>query len=144
MLDKGGELNGEDLTKFYGSYLPTTANVIKLLDCVVITKEEKKIFGFLKKFIRGLSQNDLHKLLAFLTGSDLILPQIEKIKVMFTEHQPCGGNLDRKPVTHYGDSSRAGREWHDGQPEKYKQTYFKGQPRLMFETLRPINNGESN
>ena len=60
-----------------------------------------------------------------------------------------------------GDSSRAVRGWYDGHPEEYKHTfgrtmnhsrenpnligrlkYFRGQPRLIFETLRPINEGE--
>ena len=64
-------------------------------------------------------------------------------------------------VLNSGDSSRAVRGWYDAHPEEYKHTFgrsmnhsredpnligrlkfFKGQPRLLFETLRPIKEGE--
>ena len=64
-------------------------------------------------------------------------------------------------VLNSGESSRAVRGWYDAHPEEYKHTFgrsmnhsrehpnligrlkfFKGQPRLLFETLRPIKEGE--
>jgi SET domain-containing protein len=58
-----------------------------------------------------------------------------------------------------GDSTRGVCGWYDAHPKEYEQTlgrmmnhsrenpnlidrFFKGQPRLIFETLRPINKGE--
>lgn len=67
----------------YDAKTPNTKKVVKLLQADVQSEVQRKTFGFLKQFIRGLHYNELQKFLRFVTGSPVIC--VEAIQVTFSD-----------------------------------------------------------
>jgi len=84
------------LQEMYISKVPTSINLLKNLQCPDKDESEikRKVFGFLKKFIREADQILCTKLLRFITGSDIITDQIN---INFTSVKD---DYSRSPVAH--------------------------------------------
>ncbi|CAI6372513.1 unnamed protein product [Macrosiphum euphorbiae] len=80
----------------YINKIPTSTNLLKNLQCPDKDESEikRKVFGFLKKFIREADQMLCTKFLRFVTGSDIITDQIN---INFTSAKD---NYSRSPVAH--------------------------------------------
>ena len=83
-----------ELEAIYESAKPTTKRVLNLLTADIASNLERETFGYLKRFVRGLSKDDLGKFLRFVTGADVMC--VDKIKITFTNI--CG--LERRVVAH--------------------------------------------
>ena len=62
----------ESLLHFYCSAVPSTRQVIALLKAEPNNNAERDVFGYLKRYVRGLQDTMLSKFLRFCTGSDVI------------------------------------------------------------------------
>jgi len=84
------------LQEMYINKIPTPTNLLKNLQCPDKDESEikRKVFGFLKKFIREADQMLCTKFLRFVTGSDIITDQIN---INFTSAKD---NYSRSPVAH--------------------------------------------
>lgn len=84
------------LQEMYINNVPTSTNLLKNLQCPDKDDSEikRKVFGFLKKFIREADQMLCTKFLRFVTGSDIIT---DYININFTSAKD---NYSRSPVAH--------------------------------------------
>lgn len=80
---------------FYKKVVPTNLSVIRLFSTDKRSEAERDAFKFLKKYVRGLSENQLKILLRFCTGSDIMLAQ--KNSLSFVSFQ---SNFERRPIAH--------------------------------------------
>lgn len=88
-------MNVETLKNIYSKCEPKCKNIISILIFPnILSQEENKVVGFLKKYVRECDKFTLEKFLRFCTGADLITDQ--KISVEFKNN--CG--FQRTPVAH--------------------------------------------
>lgn len=78
----------------YENKKPTTQKFLKLLQASPSTQAETQSFRFLQKYIRGLDDVGLRRMLRFITGSDVIC--VDQIDIMFTSSDGAA----RRPVAH--------------------------------------------
>ena len=85
-----------DIDMLFEKIRPTNRKVLDLVrPAVSITNEaEKDALYYLKRFVRGLNQQDLSSFLRFITGSDMIC--VNKIPVEFTSLD----GFERRPIAH--------------------------------------------
>ena len=85
-----------DIDMLFEKIRPTNRKVLDLVrPAVPITNEaEKDALDYLKRFVRGLNQQDLSSFLRFITGSDMIC--VNKIPVQFTSLD----GFERRPIAH--------------------------------------------
>jgi len=90
------KLSKYSLEEEYKNKIPTPTNILKNLCCPEKDDNEikRKIFGFLKKFIREADLKLCTKLLRFITGADIIT---STININFNSVQDC---FSRSPVAH--------------------------------------------
>ena len=90
-------IDGQTLHQLCEELIPMRKNVLELLQCNPITDNERDVFGYLKRYNKGLDERDLKLLVRFLTGSDLLASSFSKIKVVFVELLATEKNLARRP-----------------------------------------------
>lgn len=84
-----------DINKLYDQLKPTVANVIQLFNAPdSLNKEESKVFGYLKQYIRSQNDAGLISLLQFLTASRVL--SVSKIDLQFVKMT----GLQRRPIAH--------------------------------------------
>ncbi|KAJ8025184.1 hypothetical protein HOLleu_35318 [Holothuria leucospilota] len=89
------DLDRKSLSALYRDLSPNVKGVIALLKTdSCINSTETTVFGYLKKFIRSLNQNDLKLFLRFCTGSDLLTCNL--ISVTFNQSD----GFTRSPIAH--------------------------------------------
>jgi hypothetical protein len=84
----------KDLDSLYEKLEPTTKKVVKLLKREPANDAERLVFGYLKKFVKGLESSLLKCFLTFTTGSDLMV--CDYLTVNFTKVD----GLSRRPIAH--------------------------------------------
>ena len=84
----------DSLRSFYDEMKPTAKRVIQLFRSSPQTEQETESLKFLQRYVRGLDQSTLEKLLRFLSGSDMIT--VSEIEVTFTRLEGTG----RRPIAH--------------------------------------------
>ena len=95
-LKKEPEFSSKESIKvFYESVVPTSKRIIALIDASPNDDAEKDALNYFKRFIRGLNQETLKKLLRFITGSDIIV--VDSIGVTFTKPE---SSFSRRPIPH--------------------------------------------
>ena len=72
-----------EISGCYNSATPTAKKILQLLEVECQNDKEKEILCYLKKFIRGISNDDLSKFLRYDTGADVIC--VDKTTVGFNE-----------------------------------------------------------
>ena len=82
------------LKDFYSCLIPTSKRVIGLFDANPNDDSERECYGHLKRYVKGLNETMLKKLLRFLTGSDVVT--VQKIYVQFVKQSP----FERRPIAH--------------------------------------------
>ena len=96
----------EDLNKIYDACKPSPRKVVSLLYCTTDDDIEKEALGYLKKFVRALSKDNLQHFLRYATGADIIC--VPQINIMFNNQvgmnrrfigHTCGSTLE-VPVTY--------------------------------------------
>ena len=85
----------EKLHVLYDRLVPTTKKVVKLLKSNPLSDAEKDALSHFKRYIRGLDDRMLGKLLNFLTGSDIIT--VSHINVEFSKNM---SSYARRPIAH--------------------------------------------
>ena len=85
----------ESIKVFYESVVATSKRTIALIDASPNDDAEKDALNYFKRFIRGLNQETLKKLLRFITGSDIIV--VDSIGVTFTKPE---SSFSRRPIPH--------------------------------------------
>ena len=78
----------------------TAKKLITLLKSDPRDDSERDTFNYFKRFIRGLPEQDLGKLVKFITGSDLLT--VLSIDVTFIKY---GNEFSRNPIAHTGSPS---------------------------------------
>ena len=82
------------LYSYYKSILPTNSKVVHILNANPTTPAETDVFGYLKRYIRGLDPSKLASFLRFVTGSDIMITDTLNVSFMDVE------GLGRRPVAH--------------------------------------------
>ena len=72
-----------EVSDYYNSATPTAKKILQLLEVECQNDRERETLCYLKKIIRGRSNEDLSKFLRYITGADVIC--IDKIAVGFSE-----------------------------------------------------------
>ena len=72
-----------EVSDYYNSATPTAKKILQLLEVECQNDRERETLCYLKKFIRGISNDDLSKFLTYVTGADEIC--VDKIAVGFSE-----------------------------------------------------------
>ncbi|KAF3705570.1 hypothetical protein EXN66_Car021261 [Channa argus] len=78
----------------YEEKKPTSRKVLKMIEARPETPAENRSFRFLQRYIVGLEEEGLRRMLRFVTGSDIIC--VAKITVKFTTLD----GLARRPIAH--------------------------------------------
>ncbi len=78
----------------YEELEPTTKKIVNMLKCEPANDDERLVFGYLKKFIKGLENNQLKRFLTFTTGCDFMV--CDYISVNFIKVD----GLARRPIAH--------------------------------------------
>ena len=89
-----------NVREIYVNAQPTTVKVLKLFrfgELENLNTTEKNSVKWLKKFTKELSSEKLKRFLQWMTGSDVILPEVT-IRVMFHSHVNQGQDLGRVPI----------------------------------------------
>eukprot|EP00112_Aurelia_sp_Birch-Aquarium-sp1_P026041 Seg8990.2 transcript_id=Seg8990.2/GoldUCD/mRNA.D3Y31 product="hypothetical protein" protein_id=Seg8990.2/GoldUCD/D3Y31 len=84
----------ESLYEIYEKIKPSTNRVTALLKTDTSSQAHLEIFGYLKRYIKGLDDATLAKFLRYCTGADVII--CDEIVVTFTEYSGMG----RRPIAH--------------------------------------------
>ena len=83
------------LNNLYRQLEPTAKKLITLLKSDPRDDSERDAFSYFKRFIRGLPEPDLGKLVKFITGSDLLT--VPSIDVTFIKYE---NEFSRRPIAH--------------------------------------------
>ena len=83
------------LNNLYWQLEPTAKKLITLLKSDPRDDSERDAFSYFKRFIRGLPEPDLGKLVKFITGSDLLT--VPSIDVTFIKYE---NEFSRRPIAH--------------------------------------------
>ena len=83
------------LNSLYRQLEPTAKKLITLLKSDPRDDSERDAFSYFKRFIRGLPEPDLGKLVKFITGSDLLT--VPSIDVTFIKYE---NEFSRRPIAH--------------------------------------------
>ena len=95
-LKEEEEFSSKDAMKlYYEKVIPSTKRLIGLIDASPNDDAEKDALSYFKRFIQGLDQKMLKKLLRFLTGSDIIV--VESIGIAFTKPESA---FTRRSIAH--------------------------------------------
>lgn len=92
---KGKFADKDILSQLYGKLKPSTKKLISLLKAEPKDDSERDAFAYFKRFIRGLNDVNVGKLLQFITGSNMII--VSYIDVMFTKNR---NDFTRRPIAH--------------------------------------------
>ena len=82
-------------SNLYRQLEPTAKKLITLLKLDPRDNSERDAFSYFKRFIRGLPEPDLGKLVKFITGSDLLA--VPSIDVTFIKYE---NEFSRRPIAH--------------------------------------------
>lgn len=95
------DMKVEDLHILYNELLPSPEKVAAILSAACKNQEEERVFSFLRRYTRSLSQESSVKFLRWVTGSEtLTVPNIQVEFHRSTEEDPyprahvCAGMLD--------------------------------------------------
>jgi hypothetical protein len=88
------EILTSSIDKIYLKLEPTTRKVLGLLKDEPTSSDERAVFSYLKRFVRGLELTELKRFLIFTTGGDLMV--CDSLKLNFMK----GYGLARRPVAH--------------------------------------------
>ena len=83
------------LNNLYRQLEPTAKKLITLLKANPTDDSERDAFNYFKRFIRGLPESHLGKLVKFITGSDLVT--VPSIDVTFIKYE---NKFSRRPIAH--------------------------------------------
>ena len=83
------------LNNLYRQLEPTAKKLITLWISDARDDSERDAFSYFKRFIRGLPEPDLGKLVKFITGSDLLT--VPRINVTFIKYE---NEFSRRPIAH--------------------------------------------
>ena len=79
----------------YEKVIPTNRKLLNLLRAHPKDDSEREALSYLKRYIKGVNEQDLKKVLQFLTGADIVI--VEKIDVMFIKPK---SDFSRRPIPH--------------------------------------------
>lgn len=82
------------IVEVYLKLEPTTKKILQILKGEPSGDDERVVFGYLKRFVKGLEGNQLKRFLVFTTGSDLMV--CESLGINFVKVDGLG----RRPVAH--------------------------------------------
>lgn len=91
-LDEFGTLSA--INTLYEKVTPTNKRVLKLFTAHPKTTAERETFGFLQRYIRGLSHERLTMFLRFCTGATMLC--VDKVRVDFNSDE----GMTRRPIAH--------------------------------------------
>ena len=84
----------KDLENLSEKLEPTTKKVVKMLKCKPANDAERLVLSYLKRFVKGLENNQLKRFLIFTTASDLMVCDHLNISFIKTD------GLSRRPIAH--------------------------------------------
>ena len=88
--------NPIELAKLYEQRLPTAKKLLSIIISEPKNAAERDADAHFKRYVKGLEQEDLKKLLTFITGSDQIT--VNTIRISFVNHY--NSEFSRVPVAH--------------------------------------------
>ena len=97
-----GGITASELHQLYSELLPTLEKIASMLSANSADREEKRVFSFLRRYVRTLNQVDAVTFLRWITGSETLtvntIVQVEFHKSSEEEPYPrahvCGAILD--------------------------------------------------
>ena len=89
------EFTKDDICALYARLTPTSESLLRQLEIPVSSPQEEKVARFLRRYVQGLSKDQVQSFLQFTTGSSVILPT-DAIAVQFTNDF---SNISRRPMS---------------------------------------------
>ena len=81
--------------QFFEKVMPSSKKLIKLISALPKDEGERDALSYFKRYIRGLKEEMLKKLLQFLTGSELLI--FKTLEITFIKHD---SSFERRPIAH--------------------------------------------